>query len=154
MKPNYRKILAENIVALQAANPELGSHAKLAKQCSTATRKIGARTIGHLLNWKDGPQPQLDTIVAVAEAFKLPPWLLLTEDFDAITEKGGLPPEPEVLELARRIASLQSDRRELLLEIFEPPGVPDKATVRATMQHAEDSARPVYAARPHQKRKS
>jgi len=118
MSLNYRKILAHNVKALMDATPDLKSHAKLAKSCSTPTRKIGARTIGHLLNYEDGVQPQLDTIVAVAEAFKLPPWLLLTPDFD-VPSRGGLDlPAPEVIELARRITSLTSDQRDGLVQLF------------------------------------
>lgn len=85
------------------ANPALSSHAKLAQRCSTPTRKIGARTIGHLLNADDGPQPQLDTIVAVAEAFKLPPWMLLHPEFDASTRRID-ELDAEVIDIARRIS--------------------------------------------------
>jgi hypothetical protein len=83
VQPNWRKVLAENVSALMEEHPELRSHAKLASRCSTATRRIGARTIGHLLNAEDGPQPQLDTIVAVAEAFKKEPWRLLMPNLGA-----------------------------------------------------------------------
>lgn len=111
---NYRKILADNVLALMRQNPELNSHAKLAKHCSTPTRKIGARTIGHLLDWDGGINPKLDTIIAVAEAFKVPPWMLLTPDFDPQHKIGGRLPPPEVIALAERILR----NREALGDIF------------------------------------
>lgn len=116
-RTNYRRVVAENVAALKLATPSLKSDAKLAAMCSTATRKIGSRTISHLTN-PEGPQPQLDTMVAVAEAFRLPPWLLLMPDFDAKLK--GVPdmPAPEIIELARRIAALDPARRELLMQIF------------------------------------
>lgn len=117
---NYRKLLAENVQSLMDRTPQLKSRAKLARKCTTPTRKIGASTIGHLLD-PDGPNPQLDTIVAIAEAFKLEPWVLLTQDFDPETMTGGTLPPKEDLELARRISALDPKKRELLLDIFSDP---------------------------------
>jgi len=124
--PNYRKVLARNVAGLMEATPALGSRAKLAKRCSTATRKLGASTIGHLLNEENGPQPQLDTIVAVAEAFKIAPWFLLMPDFDPKNKNLREAPSPAVIELAQRIAGLPQERLELLLDIFGGEGVDDR----------------------------
>lgn len=128
---NYRKILAGNIAALQNVRPDLKSHAKLAKQCSTATRKIGARTIGHVLNAKDGPQPQLDTIVAIADAFRVPAWLLLTPDFDPKGKTGGALPPADALELAYLLTEMPAERRELLLGLFRKEGATNQTTPAA-----------------------
>lgn len=117
----YRRILARSVAALMRATPELSSHAKLAKKCSTPTRTIGARTIGHLLNADDGPQPQLDTIVAVAEAFKVAPWMLLHPAFDAETKSVGGEVDAGVLEIARKISALSKDSQQVLLEVFHQP---------------------------------
>jgi hypothetical protein len=78
VRPNYRKILIENVEALMEADGNLDSHAKIAAAARRAGHKIGKRTVGHLLNAEDGaPQPRLPTIVAVADAFKVAPWMLL-----------------------------------------------------------------------------
>lgn len=118
MKPNYRKILAQNVAALMKSTPALSSHAKLAAHCSTPVRKIGARTIGHLLNFDNGPQPQLDTIIAVADAFRIEPWLLLRPDFDAASKTVRALVLPAMTEVTRRIIDLSEERRDLLFEIF------------------------------------
>jgi len=122
---NYRKVLSDNVSALMKKTPELSSHAKLAKRCSTPTRTIGARTIGHLLNWQEGPQPQLDTIIAVAQAFKVECWMLLYPSFDAETLSVAGRIGENVVELAARITGLPEERQQLLMEIFAKDGVPD-----------------------------
>jgi hypothetical protein len=118
-RANWRKILAEKVREMMRANPNLGSHAKLAVAASRhSTRKIGASTIRHLLNHDDGPQPQLDTIVAVADAFKVQPWQLLVPN-DAPT--GAAEPEARYLakdeaaiaELHQRAVDLASGLRAL-----------------------------------------
>lgn len=120
--PNqYRRLLARNVADLMRVTPELGSHAKLAMRCSTPTRKIGASTIRHLLNADDGPQPQLDTIVAVAEAFKVPTWMLLHPEFDAGKRSVGGEMDSEVVDLARKIAVLSQDTQRTLMEVFNRP---------------------------------
>jgi len=114
MAANYRKILANNVAALMARTPALNSQRKIAKACFAPRRQIGARTIGHLLNTEpDAPQPQLDTIVAVAEAFRVPPWALLSPDFDAESKTVGELP-PEFLEFARRLYA----QRDIVMDIF------------------------------------
>lgn len=113
-----------------ARHSNLNSHEKLAKACTTATRRIGSSTIGHLLN-ATGPQPRLDTIVAVAEAFKLSPWQLLHPDFDPVRKTASGVSSPELISIARRIEIMQEPQRELLLSIFQSsidwqPGMPDR----------------------------
>jgi len=122
---NYRKILARNVAGLMKTTPALSSGGKLARKCSTDARKIGASTIRHMLN-EDGPQARLDTIVAVADAFKIAPWMLLMPDFDPKSRNLREPPSPEVIELAQRIAGLTPARLELLLDIFRGYGAPDQ----------------------------
>ncbi len=141
----YRKILADNVAELMRATPELNSHAKVAAKATMwaiKSRKIGARTIGHLLDYERGPQPQLDTIVAVAKAFKVEPWMLLRDDFDAATGTVR-EADPEVLDLAGKIAHLEDDKRKLLMEIFASEGAPDPSQ-RPTL-HDDSSQR--YEAR-------
>lgn len=125
---NYRKILARNVAGLMEATPALGSRGKLARKCSTATRKIGASTIGHILE-EDGPQTRLDTIVAVADAFKVAPWMLLMPHFDPRSRDVRDAPSPEVIELAQRIAGLTPAKLELLLEIFGGEGAEDQLAI-------------------------
>jgi hypothetical protein len=111
MRLNYRKILADNVNALKDASQDLTSGAKIAAKCpKVGVRKIGKRTIDHLLE-TDGPQPQLDTIVGVAEAFQTKPWLLLMPDFDAKSKTVPM------IELAQLIIDLLSKRPDLLSKI-------------------------------------
>lgn len=142
MRINYRRVLAQSVKALMNATPALSSHAKLAKKCSTPTRKIGARTIGHLLD-EDGPQPQLDTLVAVAEAFKVELWLLFLPEFDAKNPDSTR----EMFELARRIAGLPRERQALLMEIFgedvtDPDPRPPANTLQSPRAPYKKSAKP------------
>ena len=116
MALNYRKILASNVRAMMESSDRYNSAAKLAKACHAPKRRIGASTILHLLN-PEGPQPQLDTIIAIAEAFRLETWLLLTTDFDARERTGGRQPSPEVIELARKLEDTQPRLRALALEL-------------------------------------
>jgi hypothetical protein len=128
---NYRQILARNVAALMKRNELMDSHAKLARYCSTPTRKIGARTIGHLVSADSQVNPKIDTIVAVAEAFKIAPWLLLTPDFDPARKgRGDLPP-PEIIELAKRILTISAPERELLMTIFSKSEARDLVNARA-----------------------
>lgn len=109
-----KSVLARNIKALMERHPDFKTPRKLAPHCSTATRKIGARTIAHLLDPKSSVQPQLDTIVAIAQAFKVKAWMLLNTEFDPTSKTvAGLPP-PEIIELAWRIMR----NREALSEVF------------------------------------
>jgi len=151
---NSRKILAGNVAALMNVRPDLSSHAKLAKQCSTATRKIGARTIGHVLNAKDGPQPQLDTIVAIADAFRVPAWLLLTPDFDPKGKTGGAPPPADALELAYLFTEVPVERRELLLGIFRKESSTSETTLAANRRPdiALHQVSPSYEHRPRKQK--
>lgn len=124
---NYRQILAANVVALMERNELMSSHAKLARYCSTSTRKIGARTIGYLVNAESKVNPKIDTIIAVAEAFKVAPWLLLTPDFDPKKKTGGAMPSEKALEIARLIDA--RNPRENQWEVYRSlfvKGVPDE----------------------------
>jgi hypothetical protein len=130
-RPNWRKILAEKVREMMRANPSLGSHAKLAVAASRhSTRKIGASTIRHLLNHDDGPQPQLDTIVAVADAFKVQPWELLVPN-DAPAGAAAAEPEARYLALPKDAAAI-SDLHQLAVDLVSGlralnEGLPDKS---------------------------
>jgi len=134
---NYRKILADNVRALKARSLELHSNAKIAKRCRAGNRKIGASTIAHLLNEQGGVYPKLDTIIAVAEAFKIvPPWLLLTPDFDPDKKTGGDLPDSEVFELALKIHTMTAPEKALLMKIFTkgtPNGDPEDMRAAVTL---------------------
>jgi hypothetical protein len=97
---DYKKILAKNVLSLMGRSATLNSHRKLASHCSIGNRKVAPRTIGHLLDPDETRQPQLDTIVAIARAFKVPPWALLSPDFDPVTGNVRELPPPEILDLA------------------------------------------------------
>lgn len=122
-----RSVLARNVKALMQRRDELKTPRKLAPRCSTATRNIGARTIAHLVDLKSSVQPQLDTIVAIAEAFKVPPWMLLTPDFDPEKLTGGAWPSERTMELARYMEAknLTNDELNALIKVFGP-AVPDE----------------------------
>jgi transcriptional regulator with XRE-family HTH domain len=140
---NLRQIVARNVKALMDANPLLGSHAKLAARCSTPTRRIGARTIGHLLNPQSTVQPQLDTVNAIAEAFRVPAWMLLRADFDEILKR----PLADVLtaeqiEVARRLSEVDRPHLDMLLALVSRPA-PTPAT---TPPPAPGTLRPPAAA--------
>ena len=124
---NYRKILADNVRALKARYPELRSNAKIARRCKSGNRKIGASTIAHLIDDEAGVWPKLDTIIAVAEAFKVtPPWLLLTPNFDPDKKTSGDMPSPEIIQLALRILTIPRPEQALLMRIFSQ-SVPEEA---------------------------
>jgi transcriptional regulator with XRE-family HTH domain len=121
---NYREILARNVKALKDRDPALNSNAKIAKHCSTPTRRVSKGAIGYLLNPKSGVNPKVDTIIAVAQVFKVPPWLLLSPNFDSSVKAEAELPDPAIIELARKIADLPQQKRELLMDIFAE-AVPD-----------------------------
>lgn len=136
MKPLYRETLAKNVQGLMDHSPVLRTHKALAKKCSTPNRKIGARTIGHVVDG-DGPQTRLDTIVAIAEAFGVTPMALLSPYFDPATKTEPNIPPPDVLDLAKAITELPTERQQLLFDIFKrdpiatpvPSGIPLPNTV-------------------------
>lgn len=111
-----KTVLAHNIKALMERNPELRTARKLAPHCTTATRKIA-----HLLDPKSDVQPQLDTIVAIAHAFRVKAWMLLCPEFDPSNKMADIIPPPEILALAQRIMR----NREAFSEIFGTEPIPD-----------------------------
>ena len=98
-----------------AQSRTLVTQAALARRCSTPTRQLKQSTIQYLLKEDDPRNPQLDTIVAIAEAFGVRPWQLLDPEFDAASRTGGKLPPPEIIDLAIRLTK----NRELLLQVFE-----------------------------------
>ncbi len=119
-----KSILARNITALMERHPDLESHAKIAKRCRELGVKLSARAIGYALDKEDPKQPKLDTVQAIADAFKVQAWLLMAPDFDTDTKRARELPAPEIIKLAYRIAGLNQEKRELLMAIFDDP-VPD-----------------------------
>jgi transcriptional regulator with XRE-family HTH domain len=72
-----RQILAQNLRALMSRQPSLDHRDKIA-----ARSGVSARTIGYMLQSGDG-NPTLASIEAVALAFRVPVWRLLTDLPDA-----------------------------------------------------------------------
>lgn len=68
-----RRVLARNVRERMEKNPALGSYPKLG-----AASGLGKSTIGHVLAC-DGAAT-LDTIAALARAFRCQPWELLADD--------------------------------------------------------------------------
>ena len=117
-----RQILARNIRGLMAHHPELDSARKLALRCSTSTRKIGHNTIERMISPdKSDVQPRLDTIVAVAQAFRLTADQLLSAALDPENPQDSVPPA-SIIDLARRLWS----NREVLLGVLGPDAVSDQ----------------------------
>lgn len=120
---------------------------KLATKCFSPGRKIGASTIGHLISERDdAPNPQLDTITAVADAFKVEPWLLLMPEFDAKNPGNN----QRMLALARRIAGLSKERQALLLDIFGDEDALNETnpSLRATTLHSPKASYNKKSAKP------
>lgn len=117
-----RQILARNIRGLMAKNPELDSARKIAARCSSPERKIGHNTIERMISPdKSEVQPRLDTIVAVARAFKLAPDQLLSAALDPEHPQESVPPA-SIIQMARRLWS----QRHLLFDILGPDAISDE----------------------------
>jgi predicted RecB family nuclease len=117
-----RQILARNIRGLMANHPELDNARKLAARCSSPTRKIGHNTIERMISPdKSEVQPRLDTIVAVAHAFRLTADQLLSAALDPEKPNDSVPPA-SIIDLARRLWS----NREVLLGVLGPDAVSDQ----------------------------
>lgn len=143
---NYKEILAKNVTALMDRDEVLNSHAKIAKRCKRTSREISARAIGYMLDTADDRQPKLDTIVAVAEAFKVAPWLLLTPDFDPDKKTGGDLPPPEVIRLALRIHTMPEPERILLMKIFSKDATDERTeSARSSMMVRQPTKNADYA---------
>ena len=100
---NLKKLLVKNINALRAITPGLSSHQQIARAAALRHHKVSSRAIGTLLQDGNPSPPTLATIDAVAHAFNVPAWMLLTPDFDAKQHTGGALPTPEALEILRAI---------------------------------------------------
>lgn len=119
---NTRHILARNIKGLMANHPDLDNPRKLAARCSSPDRKIGHNTIERMISPdKSDVQPRLDSIVAVAHAFRLTADQLLSAALDPGKPHDSVPPA-FIIDLARRLWS----KRELLLDILGPDTVSDE----------------------------
>ena len=113
-----RQILADNLRALMAKHPALDHRNKIAARAG-----VSPRTIGYMLQSGEG-NPTLGNIEAVAQAFKVPVWRLLTDS-------------PNV------------DKLLLLNKILGGNGVPDEivgdkwnATLRNGQSSAQDPTPP------------
>lgn len=99
---NHKQILVKNVRGLMALS-DINSNAKIAKKCKAAGHSVGSRTIGHLMTEGDPQSPTLATIVGIAAAYNVQPWMLLSPDFDPVERATGAMPPPECIALARRL---------------------------------------------------
>lgn len=122
---DYRQLVARNLRALKAAHPRLSSNQRIAdeaKRLSHGSVAVGARTIGHVTNG-DGPSPSLDTLAAIALAFRIDVPTLLSPDLDP-----ALHTQEDVRmveELAEQLRTLTAAQRALLDKINSSTPVPD-----------------------------
>lgn len=115
-----RQILAQNLRTLMSKTPSLDHRDKIA-----ARSGVSPRTVGYMLQSGDG-NPTLRNIEAVADAFKVPVWRLLTDS-------------PNV------------DKLLLLNQILGTAGVPDDVVGdqwNATLQNGTRSVQEPRAAYP------
>lgn len=84
-----RELLAANLARLMDETPEKGTPRLLSKVArwpegsSKAGDPVSPRIIRYVLDTRDEAppySPTLDLVVALAEAFKVPPWQLLADD--------------------------------------------------------------------------
>jgi hypothetical protein len=125
MSIDYRQLVASNVRKLKLANPHLSSNQKIAeaaKRLTHGTVKVGARTIGHVTNG-EGPSPSLDTLAAIAAAFRIDVPTLLSPDLDP-TEHAHEDVR-RVEELAEALRTLTPELRALLDSILRPDPVKD-----------------------------
>lgn len=111
---NLKKILVQNINALRRENPGLSSHKQIARAAALHGHIVSSRSIGTLLQEGNPAPPTLATLDAVAHAFNVPAWMLLTADFDALRRTGGKLPTREALDLLQIISDSPALRQLLI----------------------------------------
>lgn len=136
---NYKNILSRNVASLMAQS-DYTSAAKLAERCRHVGHPIGKRTIGHLLDPNDAHSPTLETIVAIAAAFRISPHLLLDSRFEATPRAPAPAATPDVLQLAAHLLEHQNilDAVQQLLENYRP-GKPLIDTSKMRARRSTDS---------------
>lgn len=121
-----KAILAKNIKALMHRHKEWKKPRQLAPHCRIGKREVGWRTIERVVNPSPSADadwwPQIDTIQAIADAFKVPIWMLFTPDFDPEHKTGGALPPPEVIALAERILA----NRDAMQDVFGTTPISDE----------------------------
>lgn len=81
MNNNARNALAHNLKRLMANDDRFSTQMKLARIASRpGGKRVAQTTISIMLNPNHPVSPRLETIEAVAEAFKIPAWQLLNPD--------------------------------------------------------------------------
>jgi transcriptional regulator with XRE-family HTH domain len=125
MAIDYRQLVAKNVRALKDANPRLSSNQKIADEAKRLSRgavAIGARTIGHVTNG-DGPSPSLETLAAIAMAFRIDLSTLLSPELDPRLHTQE---DVRVVEdLAEQLRTLTPAQRALLQKINSATPVQD-----------------------------
>lgn len=74
-KTTTQLVLAANLKRLMADHPDLGTQAALSKRC-----RIAQSTVARILSANQAAQ--IDSLEALAKAFRLEPWQLLVPDLD------------------------------------------------------------------------
>ena len=115
MKIDFRELVARNAQALMESSESLNSHAKIQKRCRELGFLVGSRTIGRLMQ-ANGPSPTLETLVAFAAVFKIPPNYLISLDFLPHAKRLQDAPGPEVIELAKRLNQMPKEILRLLVQ--------------------------------------
>ena len=125
MKIDYRQLVASNVRALKRANPHLASNQKIADEAARLSQgavSLGARTIGHVTNG-EGPSPSIDTLAAIALAFRIDLPTLLSADLDPVIH--STEDQRRVEQLAEMLRDLTPAQRALLDKINTKQPVQD-----------------------------
>ncbi len=115
MKIDFRELVARNAQALMESSESLNSHAKIHKRCRELGFLVGSSTIGRLMK-ASGPSPTLETLVAFAAVFKIPPSYLISLDFLPYAKRMHDAPGPEVIELAKRLNQMPKEILRLVVQ--------------------------------------
>lgn len=130
MKTEVREALANNVKKLMEGSGRNGStdlrtQAKLAARCARISGKsFSQRTIGYLLRPDPSGknQPKLDTIVAIAEAFKVEPWRLLHPTMGSKIQ--------DVPELIKRYELASDKDKSIVQQVLEMEPVSDETVAK------------------------
>jgi transcriptional regulator with XRE-family HTH domain len=119
MPANYRKIFAENLDRLMKAHAQYHSGALLAAHTRKPSdgERVGASSINRLRRGEE-VWPQLDTMIAIAEALRVPLWCLFLPNLDPEHLPGPEIPDASSLQLAEKISHMPKSSREDLRRLF------------------------------------
>lgn len=110
MPADYRKIFADNVKRLMEANPRFRSGASVAAFTTKPSdgKRVSARTINRIKNGHE-VWPQLDTMIAIADAVKIPLWCMLIPGLDPEDPPGPQVPNAKIVQIAQRLAAMAQE---------------------------------------------